>query len=248
MTSLKKSTKFASLALIALGMAAATPALAQDTNVVDDFNNGNVDGGTSTGGTNFTAQPFTPAGCLGSASLSCFSPQPTTGDFTPTVAKNNGTSTVNVATLSVPTDYLLLHPAGPQFSNVDGTARFTATQSGVYKIDGNFLRLDNTSSGDGVIASVFQSGIATALFSTTIAATNTAAQSFSVFATLAVGDSILFAVNSGGANNHSFDSTGLQAVITSIPETSTWAMMIFGLGMVGGALRSRRGIKAISFA
>ncbi|MBM6577743.1 PEP-CTERM sorting domain-containing protein [Microvirga sp. SRT01] len=45
-----------------------------------------------------------------------------------------------------------------------------------------------------------------------------------------------------------FDSTNSNAGIGAVPEPSTWAMMIVGFGMVGGAMRRRRVSTKVSFA
>lgn len=50
-----------------------------------------------------------------------------------------------------------------------------------------------------------------------------------------------FKINHGSVSGVSLYSTGLPPV-TPVPEPATWAMMILGFGLVGGALRSRRRI------
>ena len=45
-----------------------------------------------------------------------------------------------------------------------------------------------------------------------------------------------FGINPGSISGVSLYSTGLAGV----PEPATWAMMIFGFGLIGGALRSRK--------
>lgn len=43
-----------------------------------------------------------------------------------------------------------------------------------------------------------------------------------------------------GNNITSFSATALAAEVSAVPELSTWAMMLLGLGLVGGAMRSAK--------
>jgi hypothetical protein len=44
--------------------------------------------------------------------------------------------------------------------------------------------------------------------------------------------------------NYYYDSTGLSASITAVPEPATWAMMIIGFGAAGSMIRRRRAVVA----
>jgi hypothetical protein len=64
------------------------------------------------------------------------------------------------------------------------------------------------------------------------------------------GDFNIFAATSGAptgtfffelkTNGGTGDSLGVTSISAAVPEPASWALMITGFGLVGGALRSRR--------
>ncbi|MDB5453794.1 MAG: hypothetical protein JWO33_2372, partial [Caulobacteraceae bacterium] len=49
-----------------------------------------------------------------------------------------------------------------------------------------------------------------------------------------------------GVTSEYFDNVSLD--VAAVPEPATWAMMIAGFGMIGGAMRHRRRTPAATFA
>ena len=133
--------------------------------------------------------------------------------------------------------------------------QWTAPTAGTYSYSGEFELLDIHPTG--VIGEVFggEIGNATELYSGTLTGpganqstmTPGESETFSGTVSLLAGETLTFAVNNDG--NFGADSTGLMATITSsglratfassIPEPSTWAVML--LGFAGHNLRGLAG-------
>lgn len=222
----------------AAAMAFAMPGTALAADVVGDFGGPGFAYGTGTGATGFTATPFQGNNCFG-VTLSCYGAG---SNAVPTIAQNVSGSTQNFQTVSVPNNFLVMHP-GNSAPGTDSVLRFTAATAGLYKVAGLFQRLDVTpGAGTGVIASLLHTttlGNTKVDFTTTILPTDFAQKAFTATFGLLAGDSLYFVVNNNGGDFR-FDSTGLQASITPVPELGTWAMMLLGIGMIGGAARYRR--------
>ncbi len=166
----------------------------------------------------------------------------------PMVAENMGAA-YNWTTVVVPTRVLWVHPG----KFWDTLVQWTAPTAGTYSYSGEFELLDIHPTG--IIGEVFggEIGNATKLYSGTLLgpganqSTKTPGESetFSGTVSLLAGETLTFAVNRDG--NFGGDSTGLTATITSlalgapitslalgapitssIPEPSTWAMMLLG--------------------
>jgi hypothetical protein len=197
-------------------------------NDVADFSSSNPSGAWryGQGTTGFTFSPYTvfSTACNGQSGVSCW--QPSVIAFgVPLVGKNTTGSTLNFGTVVLPTDVLWVHPQA-----LDSIVQWTAPTAGVYNISGFFELLDVTPNGIFVgiydnSASVF----AGALTSPGATAPNTPGQKlpFSFPLSLAANDVISFGVNSGG--NFFFDSTGLAATITSVPEPTSLSLLASGL-------------------
>ncbi|MEP3226098.1 MAG: PEPxxWA-CTERM sorting domain-containing protein [Parasphingorhabdus sp.] len=71
--------------------------------------------------------------------------------------------------------------------------------------------------------------------------------------TFAIADGSLLADNtvtiaSSGGDGFSVDYVSLLGNVGAVPEPTTWAMMIFGFGLVGGAMRRRKTKVTVSYA
>lgn len=243
---------------LTLGAAAVTAfampgaASAQTYDVVDDFGAAVFSYGTgqvttSPGTTTFVPVPAAQTNCFG-VSITCYAVDK---NSVPQIGKNVGTGTQNFATtVSVPVGTLFLHPGSGDLGT-DSILQFIAPAAGLYRISALFSRLDNTTSGNGVIASVFHgttTGLISQDFSTLINTGGAGSNGLSYNGTfgLLAGGSVYFAVNNNG--EYQFDSTGLQASITSVPEVGTWAMMLLGIGVAGAGARYRRRAARVAFA
>lgn len=239
--------KFITSLAAASGLAVASPALAATFDVVTGYNTAPFTYGTGFGGSTFSAFTLNFAsGCLLQAAITCRS-NASSGSL-PIVARNTGTTTFTFLTASLPNNALILHPG---FSaGEDAIVRFTAAAADTYTLNGNFIRLDSvlTPSGrqDGILGSVYKvSGSTfTSLYSDVLVGGLSSSISFTGLSTaLAAGDHIDFVVNKRTFFNN--DMTGLQATITTsaisaaVPEPATWAMMLFGFGLVGSTMRRR---------
>ena len=163
---------------------------------------------------------------------------PPTGKGTiPIVGENMGAA-YNFETALVLPGVLWLHPG----SVLDVLVQWTAPTAGTYSYSGEFELLDTNPTG--VIGQVFEN--TTKLYSRTLTGpganqstmTPGELETFGGTVSLLAGQTLTFAVN----NDRDFynDSTGLTATITSlanglrapipssIPEPSTWAMMLLG--------------------
>ncbi|MBC7506370.1 MAG: PEPxxWA-CTERM sorting domain-containing protein [Sandarakinorhabdus sp.] len=200
--------------------------------------------GTGAGATQFSAFPVGYGNCFGSATFQC---QTNVG---PNVYVAVGRTTALAdqtifGTATLPTDALFLHPDNG-LGATDAVVRFTTPVNGKYTVAGLFERLSDAAHpfGNGVNVEVYNGG--TLLFSSsTLAAPNplsgypTDQVSFNSIGllTLNSGDVLSFVVNNNG--EYSYDSTGLKAVVTYVPEPATWMTMIVGFGLIGAAARRR---------
>lgn len=129
-------------------------------------------------------------------------------------------------------DRLLLHP-GPTLSSGIG---FVASAAGSYRFAGLFSAQDDAPTGVTVGATSLGSDVLAAQIMTG------GTRSFDFTVSLAQGQAVNFYV--GPAGNYSNDTTGLKftatAVAAGVPEPATWATMLGGFGLLGGAVRRRR--------
>lgn len=159
----------------------------------------------------------------------------------PAVLGNTTGAATTFGTLTVQTNELLVHPWIDNSGNpVDSIVRWTAPAAGTYDITGFFQRIDNTvGAGDGVTFDLLAGG--TSLTSGAIGSSNYNAQTFSYVETLAAGQSVDFAVGPG--SNFFYDSTGLNATISTVPEPLTAGLLFTGLATMA-MTRRRRAAKA----
>jgi len=143
----------------------------------------------------------------------------------PWVARNSTASPINWAgTTTFAPGALSLHP-GP--NGQVAILRFTVPSTGQYAINGAFfgqdyvgptttdvhLLLNGSSIFDGVVAD----------FGTS--------QSFNITTALAAGSHLDFAVGFGSNQTYLYDSTGLAATITQVPEPTTLALAGVAAGL-----------------
>lgn len=184
--------------------------------------------GTYSGG---TVTPFTSlySACPLDSRISCaMGVEPSLG-----VYKNlTGSYFHQGVSVQVAEDRLLLHP-GPTLSSGIG---FVAPVAGDYRFAGLFSAQDDAPTGVAVGATSLGEDVL-------VAQTMTGGtRSFDFTVSLAQGQAVNFYV--GPAGNYSNDTTGLKftatAITAGVPEPATWAMMLAGFGLLGGAMRRRR--------
>lgn len=198
--------------------------------------------------------------CFNVTGLSCV----TSGPSGATPGSSNlpgiglGLAALHFITVDVPAATLWSHPGNS--ADADAVIRYTAHSAGLYTLAGLFSRLDNMTSGsndpgnNGVAIAIYKTSgdvtsqlwTSTALQGAGVTQGKTANYDFS--ALLGAGDSLFYVVADNG--NYYNDSTGLRGTITygladtstlaAVPEPASWALMLGGFGMIGGALRSRR--------
>ncbi len=140
----------------------------------------------------------------------------TTAPSLPWIANNPTAATIDWIQIKVNPGELLLHPG----QNGDYTVlRFTAPSAGQYDVKGSFFGIDYVSSPTTDVhvllngAAIFDGNVTD--YRNTIAA-------FDKLVTLNTGDTVDFAVGWGSNGDYFFDSTGLNAIITAVPEPSTF--------------------------
>jgi len=75
---------------------------------------------------------------------------------------------------------------------------------------------------------------------------NQAFSQYVQFSTLGAGEYISSVVFSNSPSQDAFEAANFR--VTAVPEASTWAMLVLGVGAVGGAMRRRRVRSTVSFA
>ncbi|MEP3224687.1 MAG: NF038122 family metalloprotease [Parasphingorhabdus sp.] len=128
---------------------------------------------------------------------------------------------------------------------VDGEAPFFSIDGGATNLFGDAFFSTGSFLGDGrqashwrdVAAGEVQRGI---LDPTLSRGTNSIITGLDLAAFDAIGWNLDFDVLADP--NLGFSTTGIN--VSAVPEPATWGMMIFGFGMIGGALRRRKTVKA----
>jgi PEP-CTERM motif-containing protein len=222
-------------------------------NAVTDFTPSNPSGLWSYG-YGVTGSLFTPYGVFqtpcdaaappsaGPLDTSCRQIAPGAATAVPLVGINNTAGTLDIfgmfSTIVLPKDVLWMHP-GP--GTVESIVQWTAPAAGMYSISGFFELLDDHA--NGVFVKIYDNN--TPEFTPLLPLTGPAAppstpggkDSFALTLSLNPGDVIYFGVNNAG--NYFYDSTGLAATITAVPEPTS--LSLFASGLAGfWWLRKRR--------
>ncbi|MBM6577877.1 PEPxxWA-CTERM sorting domain-containing protein [Microvirga sp. SRT01] len=217
------------IAAAAIATIASVPAAARTYSLAGDFGNPVFQYGTVTnGGAGNTFTTFAPSDC---------------SDINVSTLCYRGTDKFQVL-FQRDAANVLVHP-GPE-DGQNSFLMFVAPRTGTYTYDVTVNRGD---SGDGVNLFTFNSLDGTKPLIATINAGNpTYTFQYSQF--LTAGQKVGLGIDRGGPNNSYFnDSTTFSGTISgAVPEPATWAMMIGGIGMVGGAMRRRRVSTKVSFA
>lgn len=137
----------------------------------------------------------------------------------------------NYSTISAPSNSVSLHPgSGGELA----IARWTAPAAGTYLISGAFR--GNDTAGTTTDVHVLHNNAA--VVNGSVNGTGVT-EAFSQTLFLSAGDRIDFAVGAGG-NGFFNDSTGLSAIISAVPEPSSYAFLLAGLGVVAVIANRRK--------
>ncbi len=117
--------------------------------------------------------------------------------------------------------------------------QWTAPEGGDFDITGHFEGLNQSYPGGATTdVHVLLNGVS--LYDGYVSGSGDgSAQSFSVRASVAEGDIVDFAVGTGG-NGYTADTTGLEGVISPVPEPATLSLVAMGALGVLGFIRRRR--------
>ena len=229
--------------LMAIGViASSTTAHAKTCDAVTEFSSSSSTGvfsyGTGVTGTSFMPLTNYSAPCQGMVSGLRYWQTATPVSLVPLVSKNLTGATLNFYTVVLPTEVLLVHP-GP---STDSIVRFTAPTTGKYNVSGFYQLLDTAPTGVNVIIAFDNTVVFdTALTGPAAISAGTPGGSVPLGAKgifLHASDFLDYGVNNAG--NFYNDSTGLALTFATVPEPATWAMMLTGFGLLGGAMRFAR--------
>lgn len=140
-------------------------------------------------------------------------------------------------TITVPNDMLIAVP-----DQYGVFVNFIAPATATYNISASFTGLDSLANGVGIFA------IAPVNQATPVITPNTVPNNATYTRSLVLGkgQGFAFVVAPGMVASH--DVTGFNFTVSTVPEPMTWAMMIVGIGLVGGAMRRQRRTVRYTFA
>jgi hypothetical protein len=221
------------LALLTV-VALATPFLLADDLVGDFSTSSNPNGHWSYGTTPSLGGALTLYGAVGSGGCGGALNGWQQGPNPPYVLANKSGGTATCAgTVSVPNNFLDLHPSS---TGDDSVVRWTSPSTGSIFINGLFQGLDFVGPTTTDVHILLDG---TAIFNANIGSYGVAVP-FNLVEAVSAGDTIDFVVGFGSDGNYLFDSTGLQGTInpSTVPEPGTLALL--GSGFVGVMAMIRR--------
>ena len=162
---------------------------------------------------------------LGSGVVQWRGDQPPNADGNPSVFKNTTASQVTIGTVTMPANSLAFHPGS---AGQDSVVRFTAPTAGSYLVAATFAGLDYVGPTSTDVH-VMVGGVS--YFSSVVNGfgPGSATSLGSILVSLSASETVDFAVGNNGGNvgqdangpTFYYDSTGLQATVTAIPEPAT---------------------------
>lgn len=109
---------------------------------------------------------------------------------------------------------------------------WTAPTTGLFSLSATFSPFDT----GGTDVHILDNGVS--LFAGNVSPGNP--QSFSTVLPVVAGDKIDFAVGFGPDGSAGFDTTGISAIISEVPEPATTSSFIAGIALLGGSFYFRR--------
>ena len=148
-------------------------------------------------------------------------------------------NSIDLLSVGLSLQEIRMHPSASNRPPPFDVARWIAGvgEAGLINISGNVRKVD-AGGGGGVTFDLFVNGIS--LFNSTLSFNDTVGVAFNQTLTVGVGSTVDFVVGPNGLD--AFDSTGLKATITAVPEPTTMTLLGIGLvGLIGASARRRIG-------
>ncbi|MEN2786461.1 FxDxF family PEP-CTERM protein [Sphingomonas qilianensis] len=180
-------------------------------------------------------------GAAAFAAAICVSPVANAADFTPGTPQFQVFGEITNGTVSA--------SIGNQ-----GIAAGSFTDNFIFKLDQTGIGSGSLSTSTSIFRSVTDvdivSVVINGLAATKIAGPNALVEFFSITGvpiSFAATNTLTITGTSRGNGSYGGNLT-FEPAVTAVPETATWAMMLFGFGLVGGVMRRRVRKSEVSFA